>query len=62
MWYITEITFKVVSVFFVDLIVLELIFLGAISRYPLQSIVPNTGTIGFSLLSGLGNPAQQNIF
>jgi len=28
--------------------------LGALSRYPLQSFVPNPGTKGFSLLSGLG--------
>lgn len=33
---------------------MDLIFLGAVSCYPLQSIVPNTGTIGFPLLSGLG--------
>ena len=33
----------------------EFIFkLGALSRYPLQSFVPNPGTKGFSLLSGLG--------
>jgi hypothetical protein len=30
------------------------IFFGAFSRYPLQSFVPNTGTKGFPLLSGLG--------
>jgi len=28
-------------------------FFGAFSRYPLQSFVPNNGTKGFSLLSGL---------
>jgi hypothetical protein len=30
-------------------------FFGAFSRYPLQSFVPNTGTKGFPLLSGLGS-------
>jgi len=30
-------------------------FFGAFSRYPLQSFVPNPGTKGFSLLSGLGS-------
>jgi len=38
-----------------------LIVLGAISRYPLQSFVPNTGTKGFSLLSGLGHAINNNI-
>jgi len=31
-----------------------MIFIGAFSRYALQSFVPNTGTKGFPLLSGLG--------
>ncbi|WP_144444567.1 hypothetical protein [Flavobacterium sp. 9] len=33
--------------------------MGAFSRYPLQSFVPNTGTKGFSLLSGLGSDCLQ---
>jgi hypothetical protein len=33
----------------------RLIFLGAISRYPLQSLQPNAGCKGFPLLSGLGS-------
>jgi len=32
----------------------EYYFLGAFSRYMLQSFVPNSGTKGFPLLSGLG--------
>ena len=31
----------------------DLAFSAGLSRYPLQSYVPNTGTQGFSLLSGL---------
>jgi hypothetical protein len=38
------------AVFFFGLI----FFFGAFSRYPLQSFVPNPGTKGFPLLSGLG--------
>jgi hypothetical protein len=30
------------------------VFLGAVSCYPFQSFVPNPGTKGFPLLSGLG--------
>jgi len=32
-----------------------ILFFGAFSRYPFQSFVPNPGTKGFSLLSGLGS-------
>jgi hypothetical protein len=35
-----------------------LYLLEAISRYPLQSFVPNTGAKGFSLLSGLWDSAK----
>jgi len=31
-----------------------ILFFGAFSRYPLQSFLPNPGTKGFPLLSGLG--------
>ncbi|WP_262493550.1 hypothetical protein [Flavobacterium branchiophilum] len=36
--------------------------LGAISSYPLQSFVPNPGTKGFPLLSGLGQSFSKATF
>ncbi|UTN04327.1 hypothetical protein L0669_00125 [Flavobacterium bizetiae] len=38
------------------------IYLGAISRYPLQSFVPNAGTKGFPLLLGLGEQLSKEVY
>jgi len=54
-------------VFFIEVLIEILFgevlwFLGAISRCPSKSFVPNPGTKGFSLPSGLGDSFSKEYF